>query len=237
MSKRKIQFINSEIYHVVIRATEGINLFKDERDYFRMIHDLFEFNDQAPASSNLRVDYYHNKENLTRPCLVKLTKRRKVLVDILAFCLMPNHIHLLIKQLEKNSISKFMQKFGGYVLYYNKKYKRKGHLFQDKFQAVHIKNNEQLKTIFVYIHTNPTAIIYPGWKEKGIKNVKRAIKHIENYRWSSYPDYLGNKNFPSLTNREFLLKTMKGVEGLCNFVNNWLKFKKSINSLPQILLE
>lgn len=240
MAQRKIQFINREIYHIIIRTTNEINLFRDKKDYLRMIHDLFEFNDRHSVLSTFRMKYYQNKFNTTKQDFVvsiREKRERKLLVEILAFCLMPNHIHLLIKQLEKNSISKFMQKLGGYALYYNKRYKRKGHLFQDKFQAVHIKNNGQLKTVFVYIHTNPAAIIYPGWKEKGIKNVKRAIRYIENYRWSSYPDYVGNKNFPSLTNREFLLKTMRGVKGLRNFVNDWLKFKKSISNYPQILLE
>ena len=127
--------------------------------------------------------------NVTKQGLVTLgellkRRKRKMLVEILAFSLMPNHIHLLIRQLRDGGISKFMQKFGGYVLYYNKKYGRKGHLFQDKFQAVHIQNEEQLKTAFVYIHTNPVAIIYPGWKEKGIKNKqgknfsKTNIAHI-----------------------------------------------------------
>ena len=69
---------------------------------------------------------------------------------------MPNHIHLLLKQIKNNGISEFIRKVEvGYAGYFNKKYGRKGHLFQGRFKAVRIEDNEQLKTVFVYIHTNP----------------------------------------------------------------------------------
>jgi len=242
MAQRKIQFVNGEIYHIVVRAIEGITLFRNEKDYLRMIHDLFEFNDEKSALSTFRVTIHRNRVNVTRKDFVTLLEerkkeKRKVLVEILAFCLMPNHIHLLLRQVQERGISKLMQKLGSYGLYYNKKYERKGHLFGGKFQAIHIKNEEQLKTVFVYIHTNPVAIIFPQWKEKGIKNAKEAREYIENYRWSSYPDYLENKNFPSLTNREFLLKIMGGVEGCRNFVNAWLGFKQELKDLNYVALE
>jgi len=242
MAQRKIQFVNGEIYHIVVRAIEGFTLFRNEKDYLRMIHDLFEFNDEKPALSTFRVTFHRDRVNVTRKDFVTLlTKRkkekRKTLVEILAFCLMPNHIHLLLRQVQEGGISKFMQKLGSYGLYYNKKYEKKGHLFGGKFQAVHIKNEEQLKTAFVYIHTNPVALIYPQWKEKGIKNINRAIKYIESYRWSSYPDYLGKENFPSLTNREFLLKIMGGVKGCRNFVNTWLRFKQKLADFDNVAIE
>jgi len=133
-----------------------------------------------------------------------------------------------------------MQKIGaGYGGYYNKTYKRNGHLFQGKYRIVHIKNDKQLITIFVYIHTNPTAILVPYWKERGIKgrDLKKIIKFLENYRWSSYSDYLGNKIFPSVTSREFLTETVGGIKGARRFVNDWLQFKKEIADLDKIALE
>lgn len=240
MAQRKVQFVNGEIYHIIMKAIDGMDLFREIKDYLRMIHDLFEFNDENPVPSHFRVRYYRNKVIVTRKGNVTLAsarKKRKMLIEILAFCLMPNHVHLLVRQLQEGGISRFMKKFGGYALYYNQKYQRKGHLFQDKFEAVHIGNNEQLKTAFVYIHTNPVAIIYPNWKEKGIKKVNRAIKYVENYRWSSYPDYLGKENFPSLTNREFLLKVMGGKGGCRNFVNAWLQFKQTLADFNYVAIE
>jgi len=241
MAERKIQFVNEEIYHIVMRAIDGINLFCDKQDYLRMIHDLFEFNDVNPILSTFRSVCYRGKFNTTQQGRVaflnKSGRKRKLLVEILAFCLMPNHVHLLVRQLRVNGISRFMQKFGGYASYYNKKHRRRGHLFQDKFKAVHIKDNEQLQTVFVYIHTNPVAIIFPGWKEKGIKDFKKARNYIESYRWSSYSDYLGEKNFPSITSREFLKKVMGKPKDCRKFVNDWLRYKQELADFDEVVIE
>ena len=160
------------------------------------------------------------------------------MVEILAFCLMPNHIHLLLKQIKDKGITEFMRKVGtGYAVYFNKKYDRKGHLFQG-FKAVHIKDNTQLQNVFVYIHTNPISLIEPKWKETGIKEPEKVIKFLEeDYRWSSYFDYIGKKNFPSITEREFLLKTMDGVKGCKENMENWIKYKGEMGDFSDILLE
>jgi len=163
---------------------------------------------------------------------------RDTLVEILAFYFMPNHIHLLVRQVKNDGITQFMKKLGtGYATYFNKKYNRKGHLFQGRFGAVHIRTNEQLKTVFVYIHTNGISLIEPKWKEKGISNLKKVIKFLENYKWSSYPDYLSKNNFPSVTKRGFLLKVMGGEKGCRNFVEGWVKYKKRLKDFNKITLE
>lgn len=226
MPIKRPQLVNGEIYHIVIKAIEELNLFRDKKDYLRMIHDLFEFNDDDTVISTYR------KHNGTRTLLAPLRKKRKMIVEILAFCLMPNHVHLLVRQVQGGGISKFMRKIGaGYGIYFNNKYGRKGRIFQGRFKVVHITTGEQLKTVFVYIHTNPVALIFPGWKEKGIKvkDLKKLIKFLENYKWSSYPDYLEKKNYPSVTNRELLNKIMGGTKGCREFVNTWLSFKKGLS--------
>ncbi|MDA1337562.1 MAG: hypothetical protein O3C23_02255 [bacterium] len=118
-----------------------------------------------------------------------------------------------------------------------KKYQRKGHLFQGRFYAVHIKNDDQLRTAFVYIHTNPISLIVPKWKEVGIKTPQKAKKFLENYKWSSYKDYLGKKNFPSLTQREFLLGVMDGAKECRTFVNAWIEHKKELADWDVIGIE
>ena len=152
---------------------------------------------------------------------------------------MPNHFHLLVRQLVVGGISKFMKKLnGGYGGYFNRKYRRKGYVFQDRFTAVHIKNEEQLKVVFVYVHTNPISLIEPKWKEIGIKNPEKAIDFLENkYRWSSYPDYIGKKNFPSVTDREFMLKIMGEEQGCKEFVEGWIRYKGKIREFAELALE
>ena len=234
MSTKRPALANGEIYHIVVRAIEGLKLFRDEKDYFRMISDLFGFNNIHPISSTHR---WQINKSPSRTFLANMG-RRKLLVELLAFCLMPNHVHLLVRQIIDGGISKFMRKIGaGYGAYYNQKYKRTGHLFQGRFKIVHIKNDKQLITVFVYIHTNPVAIIFPNWKERGIQDTKKAIDFVENYKWSSYPDYLENKNFPSVTSREFLTETMRGIKGYREFVNSWLELKKELADFEKVAIE
>ena len=233
MPIKKPQFINNEIYHIVIRATGDSLIFKDISDYYRGIFSLYEFNTTDPVEIRIQRQKRENNKISGEP----FSDKRKLIVEILAFCFMPNHIHLLVKQLKNNGISEFIRKFGaGYVGYFNRKYQRKGPLFA-KFRSVHIKTEDQLKIVFVYIHTNPVSLVEPSWKEKGIKNPRKIIKFLENYKWSSYSDYLGGKNFPSLTEREFILRIMNGPQGCKNFVDAWVKYKGDIKFFGDTALE
>lgn len=241
MPVKRPQLINGEIYHVVARGVEKRDIFLDTEDKIRFIHNLFQFNDEEPVSWIYRAGFrsgQNSKFTGSDPVELKKRRKRKLLVEILSFCLVLNHFHLLIRQLKNKGISEFMKKVnGGYAVYFNKKYNRPGHLFQGRFRAVHIEDEEQLKNGFVYIHVNPVDFIEPNWKEKGIKNVKKVIRFLENYRWSSYSDYLGKKNFPSLTNRDFLSKILGGPKGCQRFVENWILYKAELKKLGPVILE
>ena len=107
-----------------------------------------------------------------------------------------------------------MKKVGtGYATYFNKKYIRKGHLFQNRFQSIIIKDDNQLKIVFAYIHTNPVSLIELNWKENGVQDLSEVIKFLGNYKWSSYLDYIGKENFPSVSLRNSLLEALGGVKG------------------------
>lgn len=235
MPIKRPPLINNEIYHIVMRGVEKRIIFPQETDYFRFIHDLFEFNDEDVVLSTYRI-YNRNISGTVPDMLKKERKKRKLLVEILSFCLMPNHFHLLIRQIKEQGISKFMRKLGGYATYINKKYGREGHLFQGRFRAVHIKDEDQLKNGFVYIHANPIELIEPGWKEEGIKDPQKAIKFLEDYRWSSFLDYLGKKNFPSITNRDLFNNILGQEEGCRQFVTSWILYKAEIKNLGSVFL-
>ena len=237
MPRQPRNFANNEIYHLVLRRIEDKLLFIDTDDYYRGIFALYEFNNSNPVSISKRrrqrMAFKRKVKEIVgegEEEVVEPDKRNK-LVEILAFCLMPNHIHILAQQIQDNGITKFMQKLGsGLATYFKKKYeiKLKGHFFQDRFTAVHIENDVQLQVVFVYIHTNPISIIFPEWKAKGANDAQKAIDFIENYKWSSYQDYLGKKNFPSLTKRDLLLEVMGGEKGCKEWVDDWIKRKKKM---------
>ena len=228
------KFVTGEIYHVYSRGVEKRKIFMNDKDYFRAVHDLFEFNDIAPAQS-----FYHNIQS-SEVRLQKIERKpRKLLVEILCFCLMPNHYHLMLRQKVDSGITEFMRKFGaGYTNYFNVKYDRVGHLFQGKFKSVHITKQSHFLYLPHYIHLNPLDMKMGEWRNKKIRSVPSALKFLESYRWSSYRDFIGKKNFPSVTQRDFLLK-IYGSPTLIDYrkdLKEWLE-DFDLSSIEGITLE
>ncbi len=239
MPYRKEKFVNDEIYHIILRGLDDNLIFKDINDYYRGIFSIYEFNNAKPIEIRKRrqARRKEKKKESGSPSSATVDKRDKF-VDMLCFCFMPNHIHLLLKQLKDDGIIKFMRKVGtGYAKYFNRKYNRKGYVFQNRFKDVHIEDDNQLRTIFNYIHVNPASLIEPCWKEKGIKNSNKVIKFLEEYKWSSYKDYIGKNNFPSVTERNFILNFMGGSEGCKLAIEDWMEHKKILNQFKNLLLE
>lgn len=200
----KPPFVNKEIYHIVNRGVEKRDIFMDDGDRVRFMHHLFSFND-TKTIQNLRRNVF--KMNEVEPRSLE----REELVEILAFTLMPNHYHLLLRQRVDGGIVKFMQKLGtGFTMFFNKKYDRVGPLFQGGFKAVLIEKDAHFMYIPHYIHLNPLDLMQKQNKRGRTSFVKQQIEFLENYRWSSFPDYVGKRNFPSITQRKFLLNFFGG---------------------------
>ncbi|OGY64720.1 MAG: hypothetical protein A3J53_02380 [Candidatus Harrisonbacteria bacterium RIFCSPHIGHO2_02_FULL_40_20] len=215
-------------------------LFLDDSDRFRFIHDLFEFNNLESAN-NVNYFFRQNKKNqymdIGRPYIDSKRKPRKLLVEILAFCLMNNHYHLLLRPLNDQGISQFMKKINmGYAKYFNEKYQRSGALFQGRYKLVHINQEAHFIHIPYYIHLNPLDLIAPEWRERKIKDYNKAIQFLENYRWSSHIDYLGKKNFQSVTQREFLLNYFGGTTEYGKNIKEWIKHL-NLEDIKETLLE
>lgn len=204
-------FENDQIYHVYNRGVEKRNVFLNDKDRFRFIHDMFEFNDEQPALNlGFRFDNY-TKQLLKSDFNSKLQKPRKLLVEILCFCLMPNHYHFTLRQRVDGGITEFMRKIGaGYTNFFNIKYDRVGPLFQGKFKAVHLIKEAHLLYLPHYIHLNPLDLAMPEWRDKKIRSPQKALKFLESYRWSSYLDYIGKRNYPSVIQPDFILSNYYG---------------------------
>lgn len=185
------------LYHILSRGVDKRKIFLDNEDYLRGIHDLFEFNDIAPVN-NLTYFFRKESKDVGRPYIKRET--RKLLVKIHAFCFMPNHYHLLLSTVAENGIPLFMKKFnGGYARYFNEKYERKGTLFEGRYKRVIIKDEAH------FIHFNPLDLITPEWRERRLNNFAKAMEFLNSYRWSSHLDYAGERNFPSVTQRDLLI--------------------------------
>lgn len=179
--------------HLMGRGVEKRDIVMDDSDRLRFIHNLYAFNDSNPV------------ENYGLPARREERPKRSLLVYIHAFCLMQNHYHLLVSEAIENGISLFMQKLNmGYTKYFNERYERSGALWQGKYRKVSIARDAHFLYIPFYIHLNPLDYVMPEWRDGGVQNVKEALKHLETYRWSSHLDYLGIRNFPSITRRNEL---------------------------------
>lgn len=236
MSLRKNNLVSGEIYHIYNRGVDKRDIFMEDDDRVRFAHDLFEFNDKNPTP-NLTI-YLKPKNNKIKEVGLPNIKRkpREILVEILAYCLMNNHFHLLIRQKSKNGITEFMRKIGtGYTNYFNKKYDRNGALFQGKFKSVHVKSDSHLMYLPIYIHLNPLDYKFKEWREGKIHDQDKAIEYLENYRWSSYLDYIGKKNFPSIIQKDFLASRFEDSENQKNEIVNWIKALKFENLLNKTI--
>ena len=154
--------------------------------------------------------------------------RTDTLVDIGAWCLMPNHFHLLIREKTESGISTFMKKLlTSYSMYFNKKYHRTGSLFEGPFKAKHLDYDQYLKYQFTYIHLNPIGIVDSGWKEKRIEDKKKAKTFLDNYKYSSYSDYGGGKRLErNILNKEAFPEYFETVLDFKNMVSEWLNFNE-----------
>ena len=232
---KKPRLVNEQIYHIYNRGVEKRDIFLEENDYFRFIHDLFEFNDRASAEKT-----YYRKLCEVGPHKVRKSHEnheRKLLIEILAFCLLPNHFHLLVRQKVDNGISKFVQKLGtGYSMYFNQKHKRVGPLFQGKFKAILVDKENHFIHLPFYIHLNPLDLIAPEWRNREIEDYQKALKFLKSYRWSSYLDYIGEKNFPSVTQRDFLLNFFGGQQNYKAQMEQWLK-DMDLSVIEELVIE
>jgi REP element-mobilizing transposase RayT len=212
---RKISFSEGEYYHIYCRGVEKRNIFLDNKDRERFQALLYLCNGTKP------VVY-----RLVQGSTLYETDVGEKIVAIVAYTLMPNHIHILVKEISENGITEFMQKINtAYSMYFNKKNERVGPLFQGTFGARHITRDEHLKYLLAYIHLNIVKLIEPKWKETGIINFERAKKYLDKYHFSSYLSYSDKprKEDGILSKKEFpdYFSSMRDFK---DFINDWLTF-------------
>lgn len=224
MPGRSIPLVTNQIYHVINRGVASQPIFYHQRDYARAMETTLYYQQQTPS---LRYSFFlrlptQQKCNL----LAKPVGKEKLLVEIIAYCLMPNHLHLLLKQLEENGISIFMSNLANsYTRYLNTKQRRKGHLFQGKFKAVRIETDEQLVHVSRYIHLNP----YTSF-------VLKSLEELESYPYSSFPEYLGSKK-EARCKIEIILNNFKSIQSYKDFVFDRAGYQRELEKIKHLAIE
>lgn len=196
MPSRSYRIAPFEHYHLFNRGVNHQQIFFEERDLTRFLFLIL--HKQSPTTTTTCTDYYvqeflkRRTWSTTDTTTVKIVGTRAV--ELVNFCLMDNHFHLTVRELKEGGASKYMQRIlNGYTKYFNTKYRRKGHLFEGPFKAVHVKSNVQLLHLSAYIHRNPRDI--RDWRGKE-----------ESYPWSSLQDLISENRWGRLLSPNAILE-------------------------------
>lgn len=206
---RKIEFGIDEYYHLYNRGNNKQKIFLDKRDWVRFLFLVLYFQSPSTASFNnigRPVSHFikNSSFNVSQKIVDKLLENKYA--ELVAFALMENHFHLIVKENKKDGISRYMQRvLNSYTKYFNAKYGYSGHLFQGPFKSVHVKSNEQLLHLSAYIHRNPREI--KEWKNKE-----------EEYFWSSYQDYIKKNRWGDLLQNQIISGQFTNQTEYKNFV-------------------
>ncbi|MDO8638284.1 MAG: transposase [Candidatus Daviesbacteria bacterium] len=209
MPGRNVPLGNGEFYHVYNRGSDKRNIFIQPRDYkrFQQTFYYYQFLGPKPKFSNFAKSKLDNFKSLPD----------SELIEIICYCLMPNHFHFLIKQKNPNSIDKFMNSLmTRYTMYFNKKYKRVGSLYQGVYNAVLVFTDEQLLNLSRYIHKQALSI--PSLTGSGQPSSYTIFTGSEKSEWV-YPEeilsYL-SKEYP-----KFTYKTLLNEESDWDLIHNF----------------
>ena len=185
MAYRRIPFQIDEWFHCYNRGIDKRVVYESEDDAERFLRLLYLANSTNP----LRLDELSKSTDK-----IMAYPRSRALVSVGAYCLMSNHYHLLLKEIHEGGISQFMQKLGtAYAMYFNIKYERAGNLFVKPFRSRHVGEDRYFQHVVNYIHLNPAETFESGWKVGAVKSMKRIERKIREYRYSSLPDYAGER--------------------------------------------
>jgi putative transposase len=217
---RRIQIAPFEYYHLYQRGVDGRLVFEDEEDYLRFIVLLFF------ANSTERVNLRSVRDRTFADQFV--AEGTEKIVDIGAYCLMPNHFHVLVREIGEGGISKYMQKLmTAYTMYFNKKYGRKGSLFGSGYRAEHVTDDRHLKYLFAYIHLNPLSLHDPNWRKKGVTNKKTVQGYLQEYIYSGYLDWCGgDRSQCSILSPESFPQYFEEPDSFSEFIQEWVSFSE-----------
>ena len=218
--ERKFTFSVGEYYHVYNRGVDKRTIFESTDEYRRFLTLLYLCN----STQSVNISELEKRRSLYEMCG---TDTGDDITALGAHVSMPNHFHLLAKETVEGGLSKFIGKVStGYSMYFNKKHNRSGSLFQGRFQAKHIQNDEYLKYIFAYTHLNPIKLIEPNWKESGIKNKLVAQDFLSRYSYSSYFDYIGIQRLEQkILNKKAFPNYFNKVKDFNDFILDWLSYR------------
>jgi len=203
------------LYHVMTKSIAGYEVFRSDRDYERIVAMMKYY---AYEKLPFKFSYY---ETLKDKSILNKKLNSDKLVKIIAYCVMPTHLHFILSPIKDGGISKFMQNLlNSYTRYFNNKNNRKGPLWQGKFKSVLIENNMQLLHLTRYIHLNPTT--------------SGLVENPMDWKYSSYSEYLGQSEDNLCSFREYISFKREDYK---KFVESRKEYQRELAFIKHIMLK
>ena len=224
MPGRLIPIVTNEIYHIFNRGVASLPTFFNKRDYDRALESFFYYQNSNPPVKYSRFLSLSVKQR--SEILQDLSKKKNYLVEIISYCLMPNHFHFLLRQIQEKGIAKLIGNFtNSYTRYINTKQERTGPLFTGKFKSVRIETQEQLLHTSRYIHLNP----YTSF-------VVKSLEGLQKYPYSSLPEFLKNTN-SNFCAKDIIISGFKSMKLYRQFILDQAEYQRSLSIIKHLALE
>ena len=220
MESRKEPLVNNHYYHIFSRSIAKYEIFNNSEDYQRIVNilDLYRY-----ADFNYKYSGFNELSIINQGAIwASLRKTENYLIEIAAYCLMPTHIHLLLKQVADHGITKYMAKvLNSYSRYFNIRHKRTGPLWASRFKSVLVSDDEQLLHLTRYMHLNPTSA--------------GLVKAPEDWPHSSYLEYIGRDKLEDICSFSDLIDlTPKEYK---KFVLDRKSYQRGLTRIKNILID
>ncbi len=223
-TNRKVVFNNGYIYHIFNRGIDRRNVFTEFREYSRALDLIkyYRYQDTPVSYSKLLQQPREMRSDVLRELA-----RNETHVNILTYCLMPNHFHLMLQQNADKGVPTFVSNFtNAYTKYFNTKHERNGPMFEGVFKAVFVESDEQLIHLSRYIHLNPVVASIINETD------------IERYKWSSFSNYVSPVvNDERIVDSDLVLSVVGSKQTYRKFVMDHVDYAKKLHMIKHLTFE
>lgn len=223
MPIRKTPLANEYIYHILNRGVNRTPIFNQVKDYQRFLA-LMEYCHYADYLVKFSLFKTLSKE---KRAIIK-TRLKEKFINFIAYCLMPNHFHFVLRQKKEDGITSFVNRLlTSYAKFFNTKYERSGPLFDGRFKAVLVETDEQLIHLVRYVHLNPYSSV-----------IVKALKELLSYPWSSLPEYLNSKGLPEICEeKQIILSQFANQEKFKKFTLDQADYQRELEEIKHLIEE
>lgn len=234
---RKEKFVPGEYYHIYNRTILNTPEFKNNKNANRLEQAFLISNS---TKSTEAYQFLRNNQDVPFKKVLEILDKGEKLVDILCYAIMPDHYHLLVREIKENGITNFVRSCNTSIAkYINIKNDRRGPLFESRFKSKHVNSNEYLLHLSLYIQLNPLDfLIGKEWRVHELLNWREAKNKLFNYQWSSLKYFLNNNSKNSILSGTEIIKNQFDNEKEYEiFLSEWSKKTLALNEIKDLIID